>query len=324
MKAMPVSFSSSVDIDAADTKKRSRDLGNDEGYLSPEDLLKLSRSERKKHREKKRRSHVSKGFDDLMNLLIEIDPSVRIEAEERARRGQWKGSIGAQEDNALTRVDLITRTVDVLRRVHRENEERKVIVMELTRGGSGVGLGGRTAVVDDEVRKRETVEHMGKGLAFTHNVICSPFITICQITRMFPMTMCNPSTESLTHRALEHSTLFQQGGLGQATMADSGAAAAALLGQRSLTPFGVGSASAPPGGFLGLQGLGSIPELLLSSIMAERNRAAMGQTYLPLLQDEAANAAAASQFRSGVQMGFTGLPRQLEKSGPGLPNGRRF
>jgi hypothetical protein len=88
-----------------------------------------------------------------MNLLVEIDPKVRIEAEERARRGQWKGSIGAQEDNLLSRVDLITRTVDVLRRVHRENEERKVIIMELTRAvGSGVGLGGRAAIMNDEVR----------------------------------------------------------------------------------------------------------------------------------------------------------------------------
>jgi hypothetical protein len=145
--------SSSVDIDAADSKKRSRDVGDDEDYFSPEDLSKLSRSERKRHREKKRRSDVNKGFDDLMNLLVEIDPKVRIEAEERARRGQWKGSIGAQEDNLLSRVDLITRTVDVLRRVHRENEERKVIIGELTRGGSGGGLGSRAAATNDEVRK---------------------------------------------------------------------------------------------------------------------------------------------------------------------------
>jgi hypothetical protein len=145
--------SSSVDIDAADTKKRSRDIGDEEDYVSPKDLSKLSHPERKRHREKKRRKNVNKGFDDLMNLLVEIDPKVRIEAEERARRGQWKGSIGAQEDNLLSRVDLITRTVDVLRRVHRENEERKVIIVELTQGGSGVGLGGRAADTNDEVRK---------------------------------------------------------------------------------------------------------------------------------------------------------------------------
>jgi hypothetical protein len=142
-----------VDNDVGDNKKRSRDTAAaDDDYVSPEDFSKMSRSERKRHREKKRRSDVNKGFDDMMNLLVEIDPKVRVEAEERARRGQWKGSIGAQEDNLLSRVDLITRTVDVIRRVHRENEERKVIIVELTRGGTGVGLGGRVAAKRDEVR----------------------------------------------------------------------------------------------------------------------------------------------------------------------------
>jgi hypothetical protein len=145
--------------------------------------------------------------------------------------------------------------------------------------------------------------------------------------------MHNPPAAPLTHRSLEHSTLFQQAGLGQAAVTDSRAAAAALFTQRSLNPFGGGSSSAPPGGFLGLQGLSSIPGnsipgnsggvLDLSSIMAERNRAAMSQTYLRMLQDEATNAAAASQFRSGVQMRFPGLPRQPDESGRG-PNGHRF
>jgi hypothetical protein len=70
---MPVGLdspSSSVDDVAPDTKKRSRDIGDEEDYFSPEDLSKLSRSERKRHREKKRRSDVNKGFDDLINLLV--------------------------------------------------------------------------------------------------------------------------------------------------------------------------------------------------------------------------------------------------------------
>ena len=156
---------------------------------------------------------------------------------------------------------------------------------------------------------------------------------------MFPTAISNPSAESFAHRSLEHSTLFQQVQqvrLGQAAMADSGAAVAALRTQRSLNPFGVGSSSAPPGNFLSFQGLNSIPGssggmLDLSSILEERNRAAMGQTYLRMLRDQSANAAtaattaaAALQFRSGVPMGFTGLPRQPDESGRGLPNGHRF
>lgn len=114
-------------------KKRRRENKDDDDdiILSPEILAKMSRSERKRHREKKRRSDVNKGFDDLMNLLLEIDPVVRAEAEDRARRGQWKGNLGAQEDNLLSRVELIGRTVDVLRRVHKENEERKQIIEKL-------------------------------------------------------------------------------------------------------------------------------------------------------------------------------------------------
>lgn len=93
------SLSSCVDIATADAKKRSRDLGDDKAYLSPEVLSRLSRSERKRHRVEKRRREVNKGFEDMMNILVEIyiDPEVRIEAEERARRGQRKGSIGAEE-----------------------------------------------------------------------------------------------------------------------------------------------------------------------------------------------------------------------------------
>ena len=67
---------------------------------------------------------VNKGFDDLIELLVEIDPVVKAEHEDRVRRG-------AAEEHLLSRVELIGRTVDVLRRVHRENEERKLIVQQL-------------------------------------------------------------------------------------------------------------------------------------------------------------------------------------------------
>lgn len=126
------------------SKKRARETEDDDADLeglTPVELAKMSRSERKRHREKKRRSDVNKGFDELMTLLLEIDPTVRAEAEERARRGQWKGNFGAQEDNLLNRVDLISRAVEVLRRIHRENEERKHIIASLTRSGAGSNLG---------------------------------------------------------------------------------------------------------------------------------------------------------------------------------------
>jgi hypothetical protein len=133
-----------------------------------------------------------------------------------------------------------------------------------------------------------------------------------------------------------NNTLLQQAGLGQAAVTDQRAAATALFTQQSLNPFGGGSSSIPPGQFLGLQGLNPIPggsgEVLdVSSITADRYRAAQSQSHLllMLLQDQATNAAAAaataaSQFRTGEQMRFTGLPRQPDESGRGQPNGRRF
>ena len=76
---------------------------------------------------------MNKGFDDLMTLLLEIDPVVKAEVEERARRGQWKGNLGGQEENLLSRVELIGRTVEVLRKIHGENEQRKLIIDQLLR-----------------------------------------------------------------------------------------------------------------------------------------------------------------------------------------------
>jgi len=140
-------------------KKRSRSVDNDpysednidDIVSDPAKLSTLSRSERKRYREKKRRSDVNKGFDDLMNLLVQVDPDVRAEADERARRGQWKGGAGGgegafgagagPEDNLLSRVDLIARTVSVLGRLNRENEQRKLLIdklmLELSVRGAG-------------------------------------------------------------------------------------------------------------------------------------------------------------------------------------------
>ena len=126
----PTSTSEAEEIDQMQGNGKKR-TSEEAGYVFPEDLAKMSRSERKRHREKKRRSDVNRGFDELMGLLIEIDPDVRAEAEEKARRGQWKGNLGAAEENLLSRVDLICRTVEVLRRVHLENEQRKLIIAQL-------------------------------------------------------------------------------------------------------------------------------------------------------------------------------------------------
>jgi hypothetical protein len=121
----PANLSDSAQSSMDDSKKRAREREEDNCALTPEALAHMSRSERKRHREKKRRNDVNKGFDDLMELLIAIDPVSQAEHDERSKRG------GPAEDHVLSRVELIGRTVEVLRRVHRENEERKLIIQQL-------------------------------------------------------------------------------------------------------------------------------------------------------------------------------------------------
>lgn len=109
----------------------------DAGDLDPEQLATMTRSERKRYREKKRRSDVNKGCGDLVNLLVEIDPEVRNDVSERLRRAHLKGHTDVSlEDNLISRTDLIGYAVKVLRRVHAENEGRKAIIDRLLASNS--------------------------------------------------------------------------------------------------------------------------------------------------------------------------------------------
>jgi Helix-loop-helix DNA-binding domain len=127
-----------------------------EDALSADAIAQMTRSERKRHREKKRRSDVNKGFDDLTSLLWEIDPTMRMEAEERAARLQTKGqSVGPPEAAMLSRVDLICRATQLLRRLHSENEQTKSVISALTRQGFiGSGVGSELANLNSLARQR--------------------------------------------------------------------------------------------------------------------------------------------------------------------------
>jgi hypothetical protein len=73
-------------------------------------------------------------------------------------------------------------------RVHRENEERKVIIMELDRGGSEL-VQEVDQSYEHEVRNRETTEHMTKK--DSHSQHCSPF-TLSGDKDVLKMTARNP------------------------------------------------------------------------------------------------------------------------------------
>ena len=130
-----------------DEEEDGNDCDDDAFVTDPLALATMSRSERKRHREKKRRSDVNRGFDDLLQLLVQIDPLVRAEVEdERARRAQLRGenalaagggsskqaSASQEDSNFLSRVDLIERTTRTLKRLNQENEQRKAIIAQLT------------------------------------------------------------------------------------------------------------------------------------------------------------------------------------------------
>jgi Helix-loop-helix DNA-binding domain len=202
---------------------RSRD-----GFTTdPSKLAMMSRSERKRHREKKRRSDVNKGFEDLTNLLVEVDAGVRMEVEEeRARRLQAKagdaaGTTGSNsntntntntnhkskkallslsalasgssaslqgDDNVLSRVDLIDRATTVLRRLHTENEQRKVLIEHLmaAQGQRGINVNVAPDLSSSAsspfflfghepsswVRVRSRLTRMGSGCGTYHDSVC--------------------------------------------------------------------------------------------------------------------------------------------------------
>lgn len=127
----------------------SPDVGEDSGTSnllegSRSNLLDASRSERKREREKKRRGDVNQGLDQLMTLVFTIDPELKAGAEERHRKSHSsKVSRRAEPEAILSRVELINAAVTTMHRVHQENEERKMIISQLSRellsSGSNAG-----------------------------------------------------------------------------------------------------------------------------------------------------------------------------------------
>lgn len=121
------------------SKKHRRDSENESDEnddLDPVAFAQMTRSQRKCHRERRRRSEVNKGFDDLTSLLWDIDATtMRAEIENRSLRGKKQSNLPT-EDIILSRVDLINCTISLLRRLHAENEQRKDIISTLTRSGT--------------------------------------------------------------------------------------------------------------------------------------------------------------------------------------------
>lgn len=109
-----------------DTKKTPE--GEKKGIEMPPDTL--SRAEKKRDREKRRRSDLNLGFENLTDLIFRIEPSRQRQAEMSAKTCKGKND----ESPLLSRVDIIHQALEVMERLYLENEERKRIIQHLSQG----------------------------------------------------------------------------------------------------------------------------------------------------------------------------------------------
>merc|ERR1712060_822321 len=86
------------------------------------------RSERKRSREKQRRSDVNTQFADLTTLLKKIEAE-DVQGDEI--RKDFITELSTASSNNMNRVDLIGKTITVLNRIHNDNQKRKRSIDEL-------------------------------------------------------------------------------------------------------------------------------------------------------------------------------------------------
>jgi hypothetical protein len=115
---------SNVDEDGGDED------GGDDDYTK--------KSERKRQRERQRRFDLAKAFDELAALLSQVDPEDGEPNRRRRRKSGIDESQSAEIDigdtsSGLTRLDMIVRTIDVVRRIHRENADLKAAAADQRR-----------------------------------------------------------------------------------------------------------------------------------------------------------------------------------------------
>lgn len=97
------------------------------------------KSERKRQREKQRRSELTNAFDDLSALVMKMDNADEEEGDgddphRKKNRRLSHRSEGENETGGMTRVDLINRALAIMKRLHQENADLK---QSLSRSGGG-------------------------------------------------------------------------------------------------------------------------------------------------------------------------------------------
>lgn len=102
--------------------------------VGEEDRQTNKRSERKRQREKQRRSDLSNAFEELATMIVTIEPeSADQDSDNKKKRKKSEGD----DISGITRLDLIGRAVRIMRRLHAENEERKRMIAGTREKGGG-------------------------------------------------------------------------------------------------------------------------------------------------------------------------------------------
>ncbi len=128
----------------------------------PENAYNMSQSERKRHREKKRRQNISAAIDNLTKILLKVDPINFIEHNNQVYFATERGSINNSNDptfrkrrsstsrtpatshhhQPLNRTEIITHAAMLIERLAAESEESKVKMIQLqhmSNNGEGNG-----------------------------------------------------------------------------------------------------------------------------------------------------------------------------------------
>jgi hypothetical protein len=116
-----------------------------------EDSQKLSLSEIKRNREKKRRADIRKGLDTLSQMLLVIDPLLETALEEREKLLRGAGGSRSRtpkksQQQFFSHVELVNHAVATLARIHSQNEIHKNVIARMARARASSG-GNRNGVL---------------------------------------------------------------------------------------------------------------------------------------------------------------------------------
>lgn len=145
-------------------------------------------SEKKRSREKQRRSDLNQQFSELKELLAKIEESEDGHATERKKRRKSRAG------SAKNRQDLVAHTIDVLHHLHDKNHERITEIRELKNELRELKLSVSKAASDAAV---ESSQNKPEGKQDQVSIMMMPMVmpsssSMSGVSVANQMAMCNP------------------------------------------------------------------------------------------------------------------------------------